>query len=59
MGLEAPQQPLRLIHLPVPQLILLTVKACGICRTDLPILDGNLPQFKLPWYGPFNRWDGS
>ena len=44
--------PLRLEELPVPSpgpgQILLRVAACGICRTDLHILDGELNQPKLP-----------
>ncbi|MBV8887637.1 MAG: zinc-dependent alcohol dehydrogenase family protein [Chroococcidiopsidaceae cyanobacterium CP_BM_RX_35] len=52
MILEQPGQPLRLANLPVPtpQLgqVLLRVHACGICRTDLHIVDGELTQPKLP-----------
>jgi propanol-preferring alcohol dehydrogenase len=52
MLLEAPRQPLRLSELPVPQpgpgQVLLRVQACGVCRTDLHILDGELDQPKLP-----------
>jgi propanol-preferring alcohol dehydrogenase len=33
---------------PGPGQILLKVKACGVCRTDLHILDGELPKPKLP-----------
>jgi propanol-preferring alcohol dehydrogenase len=33
---------------PGPEQILLEVHACGICRTDLHIIDGELPNPKLP-----------
>ncbi|HHP50724.1 MAG TPA: zinc-binding alcohol dehydrogenase family protein [Moorella mulderi] len=52
MVLKAPRQPLVLKEVPKPQpgpgQVLLKVKACGICRTDLHILDGELPEPKLP-----------
>ena len=52
MVLEAPRQPLQLRRLPVPkpepEQILIRVRACGVCRTDLHILDGELPDPKLP-----------
>jgi propanol-preferring alcohol dehydrogenase len=52
MVLEAPRSPLRQAHLPVPEYgpdeILLKVHACGVCRTDLHIVDGDLPNPKLP-----------
>jgi alcohol dehydrogenase, propanol-preferring len=52
MVLEAPRQPLRLSDLPRPEpgpgQILLEMKACGVCRTDLHIADGELPDPKLP-----------
>ncbi len=52
MLLEAPGQPLRLADLPVPtpnpEQVLIRVHACAICRTDLHIVDGELPQPKLP-----------
>ncbi len=44
--------PLKLISMPVPEpgpgQILLKVHACGICRTDLHILDGELSESKFP-----------
>jgi propanol-preferring alcohol dehydrogenase len=50
--LEAPGKPLRIAEVPVPvpqpQQILLRVHACGVCRTDLHIVDGELTQPKLP-----------
>jgi propanol-preferring alcohol dehydrogenase len=52
MILDAPGQPLRLADLPIPTpgdgQVLLRVHACGICRTDLHIRDGELPDPKLP-----------
>lgn len=33
---------------PGPDQLLLRVRACGVCRTDLHILDGELPAPKLP-----------
>ena len=52
MVLEAPGSPLRQVELPLPACgdneILLKVGACGVCRTDLHILDGELTQPKLP-----------
>lgn len=33
---------------PAPQEILIEVRACGVCRTDLHIMDGELPHPKLP-----------
>ncbi len=52
MVLERPGQPLVLRDLPVPEPgpghVLLRVHACGVCRTDLHIVDGELPDPKLP-----------
>jgi len=52
MVLEAPGRPLREAEIPdpVPQTgqVLLRVRACGVCRTDLHVLDGELPDPKLP-----------
>src|SRR5579871_97384 len=33
---------------PGPHQLLLAVKACGVCRTDLHVADGELPDPKLP-----------
>jgi alcohol dehydrogenase, propanol-preferring len=33
---------------PAPDQLLLRVHACGVCRTDLHIVDGDLPEPKLP-----------
>ncbi|MGA8864270.1 MAG: zinc-dependent alcohol dehydrogenase family protein [Gallionella sp.] len=52
MVLEAPGSALRQVELPQPAYgadeILLKVRACGVCRTDLHILDGELSAPKLP-----------
>jgi alcohol dehydrogenase, propanol-preferring len=52
MLLEQPGHPLRLQEMPVPLpgpgQVLLKVRACGVCRTDLHILDGELTEPKLP-----------
>ncbi len=52
MVLERPGEPLRQRELPDPLpgpgQILLDVHACGVCRTDLHILDGELDRPKLP-----------
>ncbi len=52
MVLEAQRQPLRLADLPEPipgpGQVQLAVHACGVCRTDLHILDGDLAEPKLP-----------
>ena len=52
MILEAPHRPLRPADMPIPSpgdgQVLLRVHACGICRTDLHIADGELPDPKLP-----------
>lgn len=52
MVLERPQQPLRLADLPDPEpgpgQVLLSVAACGVCRTDVHIVDGELSEPKLP-----------
>lgn len=52
MVLERQQQPLMMKELPDPQPgpgeVLLKVHACGVCRTDLHVLDGDLPEPTLP-----------
>ena len=52
MVLERQREPLRLAELPEPEAaasqVLLDVRACGVCRTDLHILDGDLAEPKLP-----------
>ena len=45
-------RPLRLTRVPVPQCgprqVLIEVAACAVCRTDLHVVDGDLPDPKLP-----------
>ena len=45
---EIPQSPLKLMEVPKPApkdgQILLRVRACGVCRTDLHIVEGELPH---------------
>ena len=52
MVLEQPGKPLALRDLPKPKpakgQLLVRVSACAVCRTDLHIVDGELPQPKLP-----------
>jgi propanol-preferring alcohol dehydrogenase len=52
MILDNPGAPLRLAELPLPRPgageVLIEVEACGVCRTDLHLVDGELPHPKLP-----------
>ena len=52
MLLHAPGQPLREANLPKSKpaagQILVRVAACAVCRTDLHVVDGELPEPKLP-----------
>jgi propanol-preferring alcohol dehydrogenase len=52
MRLERLGEPLRAAEIDVPQpkahQVLLAVRACGVCRTDLHVVDGELPRPKLP-----------
>lgn len=52
MVLTAAGKPLVEQEIPVPEpgpgQVLLRVRACGVCRTDLHIVDGELPEPKLP-----------
>lgn len=52
MVLSAPRQPLTWQEWPLPALgphqVLLQVQSCGVCRTDLHVYDGDLPDPKLP-----------
>lgn len=52
MRLHAARQALRCDSVPLPEPrageLLLRVRACGVCRTDLHIVDGELPQPRLP-----------
>ena len=52
MVLDGPGRPLELREFPVPEpaagQVLLRVRACGLCRTDLHVVDGDLTEAKLP-----------
>jgi alcohol dehydrogenase, propanol-preferring len=52
MILDAPGKRLRAANLrapvPGPEQVLLEVRACAVCRTDLHVVDGELPDPKLP-----------
>jgi alcohol dehydrogenase, propanol-preferring len=52
MVLDRPRHSLRVAELPDPEpgpgQVLLEVRACGVCRTDLHVVDGELPHPKLP-----------
>ncbi|MBF2051596.1 MAG: zinc-dependent alcohol dehydrogenase family protein [Elainella sp. C42_A2020_010] len=52
MILKAPGSPLQEAELPIPTpqpgQVLIQVHTCGVCRTDLHVVDGELTQPKLP-----------
>src|SRR5919107_5111267 len=52
MILDAPGEPLRVAEAPVPEpgegQVLLRVHCCAVCRTDLHVVDGELPDPELP-----------
>ena len=52
MLLREPRTPLELTHLPDPRpgpgQVLVAVHACGVCRTDLHVVDGELPHARSP-----------
>lgn len=52
MLLDAPGTPLRLAEIPIPEpgpgQLRVKVAACGVCRTDLHVADGDLTDPKLP-----------
>src|SRR3954464_10499153 len=52
MVLDAPKPPLQPRELPDPEpgpgQVLIDVHACGVCRTDLHIVDGELTHPNLP-----------
>ena len=52
MLLDAPGRPLRLAEVPDPEpspdQLLIEVRACGVCRTDLHLVDGDLEVPRTP-----------
>jgi alcohol dehydrogenase, propanol-preferring len=52
MILDVPGEPLRIAEAPVPEpgegQLLLSVHCCAVCRTDLHVVDGELPHPRLP-----------
>jgi propanol-preferring alcohol dehydrogenase len=52
MVLDSPGEPLRVARVPEPEPgpedVLIRVRACAVCRTDLHVVDGELPDPKLP-----------
>jgi alcohol dehydrogenase, propanol-preferring len=52
MILDVPGEPLRVAQVPVPEpgegQLLLRVHCCAVCRTDLHVVDGELPHPRLP-----------
>lgn len=50
--IHAPRETLRVEQVPLPMLrphqILIKVSACGVCRTDLHLIDGELPDARYP-----------
>jgi len=52
MVLDKPRQPLRLRDVPKPRpakgQLLVRIATCAVCRTDLHVVDGELPDPKLP-----------
>ena len=61
MLLETPGRPLVERNLPRPRIgpsqVLLRVRACAVCRTDLHILDGELPEARLPLVPDIRSWE--
>ena len=52
MVLDSPGEPLRADQVPEPEVgseeVLIRVRACAVCRTDLHVVDGELPDPRLP-----------
>ena len=52
MVLDRPRTPLAMRERPIPRPaageILIEIAVCGVCRTDLHVVDGELPDGKLP-----------
>ena len=54
MIFEKPGQPLRAVDIPKPRPgageVLVQVRACAVCRTDLHVVDGELPNQNCRWF---------
>ena len=52
MVLDSPGDPLRAVKVPRPRpgvgQVLVRVRACAVCRTDLHVVEGELPSKKSP-----------
>ena len=52
MVLHEPRHPLICVELPQPEpapgQVLVRINACAVCRTDIHVVDGELPNPKLP-----------
>ncbi len=52
MRLNQPGEPLQVVDIPVPEpgpgQVQIEINVCGVCRTDLHLVDGELPNPKLP-----------
>jgi hypothetical protein len=52
MVIDRPGAKLRLEERPIPvpakSEVLIRVRACGVCRTDLHVVDGELPETRYP-----------
>ena len=52
--------PLVLMDVPMPKPaedeLLVQVSACGVCRTDLHVIEGELPKRKMPVVCPSEKW---
>src|SRR5215475_10018222 len=52
MVLDTPKEPLQLRDVPKPKVrageLLVRVSTCAVCHTDLHVVDGELPDPKLP-----------
>jgi propanol-preferring alcohol dehydrogenase len=63
MVLDRPGEPLRAADVPDPvpgpHEVVLRVAACGVCRTDLHVRDGELPGAVLRRSWATRWWDGS
>jgi len=60
MVLERPSEPLKPVERRDPEPsqgeVRVRVSACGVCRTDLHVVDGELPNPKLPIVPGHESW---